>query len=48
MGSEMCIRDRYSDAPKNILVKVIYRCGEREMEVTAKAISDEEIEKLRV
>jgi len=39
---------RYSDAPKNILVKVIYRCGEREIEITAKAINDEEIEKLRV
>jgi len=41
------ITARYSDAPKNLSVKVFYVDGERE-EIKVKAINDDELEKLRI
>lgn len=42
------ITARYSDAPKNLQVKVLYRHGKVEKEVTVTSLSDEEIEKFRI
>lgn len=42
------ITARYSDAPKDIEVKVLCRRGSEEKEITVKPMSDEEIEKFRV
>lgn len=39
---------RYSDAPKNTPVNLIYTHGEIEMKITAEAMRNEEVEKLRV
>jgi len=39
---------RYSDAPKNTPVNVIYKFADKESEITVTAMSDEQIERLRV
>lgn len=42
------ITARYSDAPKETQVKVLYRRGEEEKEITVQPLSDEEIKRIRV
>jgi len=42
------ITARYSDAPKDISVRVICKNGEKEEIITVKAIDDDELERLRV
>jgi len=42
------ITARYSDAPKNIPVSVICKLADKESEITVTAMSDEQIERLRI
>lgn len=48
MEKAAAITARYSDAPRNIQVKVLYRRKDREEEITVVPLSDEEIAKYRI